>query len=278
MARIAPCLSNRLIRCKHLCAVLLYAIIEKKSIGKNKKLEKNFKKTEKGMFKTSKAPQIGDNGYNYYTYGLGAAWDVETPTGSVRYKIIEPHWDEDDEYQSFTVAVEGQNDVQLREMTLDRLNYLFDHSLNVVQLEVGELVLLPLMKDEVEKYYKKIVSEQHKKKKETTAKLKESKEYQALLIEEKKLIPEWTQSIVLKSDNELDIERRIGEISAKKKEIMLSLGIEPSGLHAPDVCESCAGKGITVKGKICACAKEQAAQIQAYCAAERRVTKAVKKL
>lgn len=228
------------------------------------------------MFQTSQTPQIGDNGYNYYTYGLGATWRVETPSFSVLYRIIEPHWDEDNEYQSFTVAVESPQGVQLREMTLDRLNYLLDHSLDVVQLDVGELVLLPLMKDEVERYYQKIVRERAKRKKESNAKLKAHAEYQALLGEEKLLVSAWIQASYKGDENEIALKNRVSELAKKRKEIFSALEINSADLIIESECETCSEKGITAKGRICACAKAQAQYIKAYCAAERRVRQAVK--
>ena len=228
-------------------------------------------------FETLQTPIIGADGYQYYTYGIGATWKVETPSFSMLlYRIIAPHFEEDGEYQTYTVAVESPKDIQIREMTLDRLNYLLESSKKVEKIKDGVAVLLPLMKDEVEKYYQKIVRERVKKKKEANAKLKKHADYQALLGEEKLLIPAWIQASYEAAENEMELEKRVAALAAKRKEIFAELEINASDLNAEDECETCGGRGITANGRICACAKQKASYIQLYCAAERRVRQAVK--
>lgn len=224
------------------------------------------------MSEKGRKPFIGTDGYAYYAYGEGAVFEVQTETGAAKYRIIEPLWRENSEKQSYLVEVyqEGSQEELLREMSQERLEYLLSGN-NVVQILEGELVELPLMKEEVERYYKFVVQERIKRKREANARLKEDKEYKEILSEEKLLTPLWARAIALQSHEEGDIAKRMGELAKKKMQIFNKHGIEPSVLSAAEVCEECEGSGILKSGKLCHCAKKQQKAIKAYVAATRLV-------
>lgn len=216
-------------------------------------------------------PRIGDDGYAIYTYGVGALWIVETETGNVHYKIIEPIWNEEGLYEAYIVEVKSEKEQQLREMTLERLNYLLSSSKRTTLMHGGIVRRFPLLREEVERYYQTEAKERSKQKREALAKLKADEEYQAALGEEKLITPLWTRAIAQHSDEESKIEKRMEELALKKKKIFKKYGINAAVLSAPETCAECDGKGITEKGAICACAKAQQNEIQAYSAAARLV-------
>lgn len=52
-------------------------------------------------------PKIGNDGYNYFTYGYGATWEVETDSGTVKYTIVDGFLQ--DEKQYYVVRIEGDS-------------------------------------------------------------------------------------------------------------------------------------------------------------------------
>ena len=110
---------------------------------------------------------------------------MDTETGNVRYQILGARYTDGE--QSYLIAVTSAAGETLREMPLQRLAYLLKSSKQVQEIEQGEETELPLTKEEVILYYTSTTKDRNKQKRETTAKLKDEKEYQALLAEEKKL-------------------------------------------------------------------------------------------
>lgn len=212
-------------------------------------------------------PKIGKDGYNYFTYGYGTAWQVETDAGTVVYTIVDGFLQ--DEKQWYVVHVEGDRVSKYREMAIQRLQYILESSQRIELLDDGEPREMPVLKAEVEKYYDRYVKARNKRKREANGKLKDHKDYQKLVSEEKELTPKWAKAILHGSDTE--IERRMEEIISKKRAIYQELGIDLSDLLPPEVCEECNNKGITSKGAICKCALQKEEAIKAYCAAERVV-------
>lgn len=219
--------------------------------------------------KKNEQPYVGNDGYLYFTYKNGAKWAISTDTGIAFYEIIECIYRE--EKQSYTLRVNSEGLETYREMSLQRLNYLFSTAKAINELNEGTLEELPLTKAEVEKYYKENVKNRNKRRREANAKLKDDKEYVKLLDEEKALTPKWTQAIYQESATEHELSEKMQEIARKKREIMDKLQVTPADLKAPETCEICADKGITSKGQICACAYKRSADIKAYVSAERLV-------
>lgn len=218
-------------------------------------------------------PKIGADGRSYFTYGIGASWLVDTGTGNVLYQILGARYTDGE--QSYLIAVTSAAGETLREMPLQRLAYLLKSSKQVQEIEQGEDTELPLTMEEVIQYYTSNTKERNKQKRETTAKLKDEKEYQALLAEEKKLATDWTRSLAGNDDRATAIEKRINEIAAKKKAILNGLKVNISLLD-PVICTECEGKGVTKDGHICNCALAKSDEIKAYCAAVRLVDRKLK--
>ena len=210
--------------------------------------------------------RVGSDGYYYFAYNVNAAYAVKTATGTVTYEIVEAIYREGE--QSYTVRVSGKQETRHREMSLQRLNYVLK---NAEVTNEGTPEELPVTKEEVELYYIRCVRLRNKRKREATAKLKEDKEYQKLLAEEKELTPKWAQAIRWENALANELEKRVAIINAKKRAILDKLDVRLSDLKTSEPCEVCAGKGITSKGKICECAFAIKNEIKAYCAAERLV-------
>ena len=219
--------------------------------------------------KTSLTPCIGDDGYYYFTYNQGAEYEVNTGTGAAVYTILDCVYQE--ESQSYVVGIQVGENKSVREMSLQRLSFLFDNAKSVKVITEGEPKELPVTKAEVELYYARYVKARNKRKREANATLKDDKAYQKLLAEEKDLSPKWAQAICNESADESALEEKMKTISAEKRAILDKLGIKPSDLKAVEKCEVCEDKGVTPKGNICACALAQSVKIKAYCAAERLV-------
>lgn len=225
------------------------------------------------MIESYDKPRIGEDGYQYFTYGLNAVFEVETQQGVVRYQIIGMQWSESGEYQTYTVEVLTGELRQLRELSLDRLNYLLTATGTATELSPGDPQELPLTRTEVELYYEKEVKARGKRKREANAKLKEHKEYKSIISEEKELLPRCTEAFARCAENGSELEARIYELAARKRAILSELGISPADLASPEPCEECNGKGVTGHGWICACAHAQNEAIKAYSAAERRLAR-----
>lgn len=220
-----------------------------------------------GILMKNVMPRVGNDGYNYFTYGYGQTWSVETDAGKVQYTIEDAYLQ--DEVQWYSVFVAGGNVSQRREMPIQRFEYMLNSARDVQLLNRGELLEMPVLKNEVEKYYERYVKDRNRRKREANGKLKDNKEYQKLIAEEKELTPRWAIAIVRGNDTE--ISRSMGEIISKKRAIYQELGIDLSDLLPPEVCGECNNKGITKKGAICACALCKSEEIKAFCAAERFV-------
>lgn len=219
--------------------------------------------------KTSLSPCIGDDGYYYFTFNQGAEYEIHTGTGAAVYTILDCVYQE--EQQSYVVGIQVGENKSVREMSLQRLSFLFDNAKSVKAITEGEAKELPVTKAEVELYYARYVKARNKRKREANATLKDDKAYQKLLAEEKDLSPKWAQAICNESADESALEERMKKINAEKRAILDKLGIKPSDLKAVEKCEVCEDKGVTPKGNICACALAQSVKIRAYCAAERLV-------
>ena len=217
----------------------------------------------------SPAQRVGDNGYYYFTYDYGAQYEIKTSAGVAVYEILDCIYR--DGVESYTVRVTSGGIAKEREITLQRLRYVFGTAQSVQVVHAGEVQELPVTKEEVELYYTRIVKARNKRKREANAILKEDKEYQKLLAEEKELAPKWAQAICNESADECELAEKMSKISAGKRAILQKLNVEASELKTFEACEVCKDKGVTERGEICACACAQSDKIKAYCAAERLV-------
>lgn len=216
---------------------------------------------------TSPAQRVGDNGYYYFTYDRGAEYEVKTHAGVAVYEILNGIYR--DGAESYTVRVTSGGMSKERELTLQRLSYVFDSAQSVAMVKAGEPQELPVTKDEVELYYTRIVKARNNRKREANAILKADKDYQKLLAEEKDLAPKWALAICNESADERDIAEKMSKISEGKRAIMKKLNVEASELKTFEACAICKDKGITPRGEICTCAYAQSEKIKAYCASER---------
>lgn len=219
--------------------------------------------------KKSEKPRVGRDGYYYFEYNVGAKYAVKTDTGIAIYEIIECIYR--DEQQTYTVRVCSETLDTYREMSLARLRYIFATAQAMTEMNEGTPEELPVTKGEVELYYTRIVKARNKRRREVNAILKDDKDYQKLLDEEKALSPKWAQAIANESTDERTLEEQMQAIARKKREIMDKHNVLPAELKAPETCEKCNDKGITGKGDICLCAYKRSLEIKAFCSAERLV-------
>lgn len=221
--------------------------------------------------KKNTAPVIGANGDYCFRYNQGAKYEIKTGATVATYTIIDCFYES--ETQTYGVGVESGSVKKYREMTIERLNYLFESAENVKVLNAGEVRCLPITETEVRHYYTYAVKARNKRRREANAKLKDDKDYQKLLAESKELAPRWAQAICNGRADEKDLEAQILENARKKREIMDKLGVRLADLETPETCELCEDKGITPRGMICTCAYKRSDKIKAFCSAERFVEK-----
>lgn len=219
--------------------------------------------------KTSQALRIGDDGYYYFNYNLGAKYAITTGAGTVIYEILECIYRDEQEW--YCVHVQGEILSVDREMSLERLRYIFSKAKSVTELSEGEVEELPVTKAEVELYYTRYVKAWNKRKREANATLNGDKEYLKLVAEEKELTPRLAQAICNESADERELEEKMKKLNAEKRAVMDRLGVKPTELKPLENCDVCGDKGITSRGGICACAYKQRAKIKAFCSAERVV-------
>lgn len=223
--------------------------------------------------KKNAAPVVGKDGYYYFRYNVNAKYEITTGENAVVYEIVDCAYD--NAVQTYSVRVECGDVVKYRDMTIDRLDYLLETSKDVKVLNEGTPCEFPLMKADVMHYYAQEIKGRNKRKREQNAKLKDDKDYQKLIDEEKKLTPKWAQAIAMGAEDADELGERIKQINVEKLAIMEKLGVKPSDLKAPEPCETCGDKGVTSRGVICACAQAQSDKIKAYCSAERLVEKRI---
>lgn len=219
--------------------------------------------------KKNTAPVVGANGDYCFRYNQGAKYEITTGAGVAIYEIVDCFYEND--VQTYAVGVECDGIKKYREMTIERLNFLFANAENVKELSAGNVCELPITETEVRHYYTFVVKARNKRRRESNAKLKDDKDYQKLLAESKELAPKWAQAICQGREDEKDLEAQMQENARKKREIMDKLGVRPADLETPETCENCDDKGITPRGMICTCAYAQAEKIKAFCGAERYV-------
>ena len=219
--------------------------------------------------KKASAPVVGNDGYYYFRYNQGAQYEITAGTKTTVYEIVDCYVE--NETQTYSVRVSYGADVKYRDMTIERLNYLFSQAEQINVTNTGDKVELPLTKAEVELYYTRHVKLRNKRKREANAKLKDDKDYVKLLDEEKALSTLWAQAIYNNNDDARELAGKMQEIGQKKREIMDKLGVRPADLKTPEPCETCNDKGIMPNGNICACAYARSDKIKAYCSAERHV-------
>lgn len=219
--------------------------------------------------KKNSAPVIGANGDYCFRYNQGAKYEIKTGATVATYEIVCCFYES--ETQTYGVGVESGGVKKYREMTIERLNYLFENAENVKELSCGNVCELPITETEVRHYYTFVIKARNKRRREANAKLKDDKDYQKLLAESKELAPKWAQAICNGRADEKDLEAQMLENARKKREIMDKLGVRLADLETPETCEYCDDKGITPRGMICTCAYAQADKIKAFCGAERFV-------
>ena len=223
--------------------------------------------------KKNAAPVVGKDGYYYFRYNVNAKYEIPTGENAAVYEIVDCAYENN--VQTYSVRVECGDVVKYRDMTIDRLNYLFETSQDVKVLNEGMPCEFPLTKSEVMQYYARAIKVRNFRKREANAKLKDDKDYQKLIDEEKKLTPKWSQAIAIGAEDADELGERIKQINVEKLAIMDKLGVKPGDLKAPEPCETCNDKGITPRGAICTCAQAQSDKIKAYCSAERLVEKKI---
>ena len=214
-------------------------------------------------------PVVGNDGYYYFRYTQGAQYEITVGTKTTLYEIVDCYVE--NETQTYCVRVIYGANVKHRDMTIERLNYLFSQADKINVINAGDKMELPLTKAEVELYYTRHVKLRNKRRRESNAKLKDDKDYQKLLSEEKELSPLWAQAIYNDNADAGELAGKMQEIALKKRAIMDKLGVSPADLKTPETCETCNDKGIMPNGNICACAYARSDKIKAYCGAERHV-------
>lgn len=205
----------------------------------------------------------GNDGKLYYNFAKGLKVVLREGKGKTAeeytIEILNCHFFSGTEY--YDVA---RDDIpQGYSLSANRVRYLFSRY-GIKTLAAGERVELPLLLEEVQRFY------------EHRERLCLKKQQQAEAITEYKALQYELRGLSQKIGIALAYERNEEAASLQKRQFDINRRIEAvlreHGLTLTDLqevkCDKCGGKGYNALG-ICDCAIKQADKIKAFCAAER---------
>lgn len=208
----------------------------------------------------------GEDGRLYFTYNLGAEYEMQPPVGEAFIiRIIECEFDEGDQGEYYRIESAG-NELPMR-YSVKQLEFML-RQLPSEKIEAGELVEIPLLREEVSAYFAAKLTERKKANVQENEKLKGTA-YNSNL----KAIKNISERLrYYKSSGDLVTAKKLEE-ALKKVEDEQSTLLDKKKVDArilrkvPD-CSECCDTGI-LNGEICACAHEIADKIKVYNAEKR---------
>ena len=201
----------------------------------------------------------GNDGRIYYTYGVGTTFEIFKGVESAgKVKVLDCFLDRY-ERETYLVEIKGLE----TPFSLSRLEKYLKYG-NAHEVEYGTAKEYPLTKDEVMTYYSAKRDERNRARNEAEKYMSATTGYNALvkqLLQQSKLLAE---AVVKELDTVPILSERYKETCEKVRNMIVSKGID-IGLFEPEqVCFGCKGKGITPKGDICFCARENAEEIKRW--------------
>lgn len=215
-----------------------------------------------------KKPYVGENGRLYFNYPVGAEYQFRNAAGNkFSLRIIGCEYDSGKEYY----FLESAGKELPARFSVEKL----DKQLAAMPYEVlneGKRLELPLLKEEVEKYYGAKEKERSYANAKENEKLKGT-QHSSLVQANGKL----KKRLMLaeadgRADDAAQINAALAENNSKIAQILADKGIDIKILRKIPDCEQCGDTGI-VKGDICVCALKRGEQIKAFNAALRLIGK-----
>lgn len=211
-----------------------------------------------------KKPYIGDDGRLYFNYPVGAEFEFRTAAGKrFSLRIVDCEYEGGKEYY----FLESAGKLLPTRFSVDKL----EKQLTAAPYETvraGQLQELPLLVEEVERYYKEWTKERNFDNVEANNKLKGTA-YKSLVIAAGSLKKRLMLALADGRESDVaQIRKDLSENEAKRDQILADRGIDYKVLTKAKDCELCGDMGI-VDGKICECAWERAEQIKVFNAALR---------
>lgn len=211
-------------------------------------------------------PAQGDDGRLYFNFGVGSQY-VFYPGGGEKpfnYIIVACEYSGDTEYY----YIESNGKAIPRPISANRLKFLLS-TIRCEQIFAGEQLELPLLREEVDKFYKAFNTERAIKRETARKKLRKT-EYGNLNAETIRLLMQIGTAEA--NGDEQEITRLNGELERKKaaaQKILDSNGITAEMLNDSYLCERCKDSGMRTEALICECARARTEEIKKYCAAKR---------
>lgn len=208
----------------------------------------------------------GENGRLYFTYNLGAGYEMRPPIGEAfNVRIIECEFDDDTEAEFYRIESAGK-ELPMR-YSAKQLEFML-RQLPCEEIEAGELVEIPLLLEEVKAYFAAKLSERKKANVKENEKLKGTA-YNSNL----KAIKNITERLrYYKTSGDpvraKELEEALKKIEAEQATLLDDKKVDARVLRKVPDCSECCDIGI-LNGEICACAYEIAEKIKAYNAAKR---------
>ncbi len=211
-----------------------------------------------------KKPYVGEDGRLYFNYPVGAELEFRTAAGKrFSLRIVGCEYEDGKEYYH----LESEGKKLPSRFSVERL----EKQLNAAPCEIlsaGELQELPLLVEEVQRYYEERTKERNFANVEANSKLKGT-EYHKLLtatggLKRRLMLAEADG----RAADAAQIQQALDENKAKRVRILTEKGIDYKILTKVPDCELCGDTGL-VDGEICKCAIERAEQIKTFNAALR---------
>ena len=211
-----------------------------------------------------KKPYLGDDGRLYFNYPVGAEFEFSNAAGKrFSQRIVGCEYENGKEYyyiESAGKELSARFSVENLEKQLSAAPY--------KTLSVGELQELPLLVDEVQRYYQERTKERNFDNVEANKKLSGT-QYKALVkaagsLKKRLMLAEADGRAV----DAAQIRKALSENEAKRAQILADKGIDYRVLTKVKDCEICGDAGL-VNGKICECAINRTEQIKVFNAALR---------
>lgn len=205
----------------------------------------------------------GDDGKLYFNFAKGLKVVLREGKGKTAeeytIEILNCHFFSGTEY--YDVARDGIP--QGYSLSANRVRFLFSRY-GIKTLAAGERVELPLLLEEVQRYYEYRNNLCLKKQQQAEA----LPEYKALMYEARGFNLRIGKALAYdRTDEAASLQKQQFDLQRRAEAVLRAHGITPADLEEIK-CDKCGGKGFNSLG-ICDCAIKQAATIKAFCADER---------
>lgn len=223
-----------------------------------------------GHFMKEYRPTVGEDGKIYFKYNLGAVFELRPEVGApFRYKVLACEFEDGEEV--YRIDCDG---VELpTRLSESQLEFMLGR-LHCETIEEGEAVELPLLPEEIEKYFGAKRKELNRRNVAANNALKETDYFK-----NKSAIERLTERLRLAraegdSDKVSKLGKQLEDLEGEQFVILSEKNVDFNILHKVADCQLCGDKGILSDGSVCACARAQTAAIKLFNAEIRLAAKA----